>query len=62
MRQKWTRYALFTLVGIAGEDDMDAADLARRPERAAGNGMGSGLNGGNHRIRHGLTVETVIEP
>ena len=38
------RYALFTLVGIAGEDDMDAPDLAapsshaRRPEHAAGNG------------------------
>jgi hypothetical protein len=39
------------LVGIAGENDMDAPDLAapsshaRRPEHAAGNSMGSGLNG-----------------
>jgi ERF superfamily len=38
------RYALFTLVGIAGEDDMDAPDPAGRdprnrpPERASGNG------------------------
>ncbi len=26
------RYALFTLVGIAGEDDLDAPDLNRKPE------------------------------
>ena len=26
------RYALFTLVGIAGEDDLDAPDLDRQPE------------------------------
>src|SRR5262245_40428029 len=26
------RYALFTLVGIAGEDDLDAPDLARAPK------------------------------
>jgi len=26
------RYALFTLVGIAGEDDLDAPDLDRKPE------------------------------
>ena len=25
------RYALFTLVGIAGEDDLDAPDLAGQP-------------------------------
>src|SRR5580698_8796863 len=28
------RYALFTLVGIAGEDDLDAPDLAGQPEVA----------------------------
>src|SRR5262249_15419070 len=28
------RYALFTLVGIAGEDDLDAPDLCAAPERA----------------------------
>ena len=42
------RYALFTLVGIAGEDDLDAPDLATpqqspEPERPKGNGS---LNGG----------------
>lgn len=41
------RYALFTLVGIAGEDDLDAPDGAR-PGIAAGNGgasEGTGLAG-----------------
>jgi ERF superfamily len=48
------RYALFTLVGIAGEDDLDTPNLAatdpqiRPPERAFGNGT-SGPNGNNHR-------------
>src|SRR5580692_7890969 len=43
------RYALFTLVGIAGEDDLDAPDLlppeqkASGPEKPKGNGS---LNGG----------------
>ena len=48
------RYALFTLVGIAGEDDLDAPDLATPTPKAAepepntsrGNGNGS-LNGGS---------------
>jgi hypothetical protein len=43
------RYALFTLVGIAGEDDLDAPDLCYAgassavmpPTRSAGNGRGS---------------------
>src|SRR3569832_1468521 len=49
------RYALFTLVGIAGEDDLDAPDLTAEPsasnttnsfERKSLNGHGSnGLNG-----------------
>jgi hypothetical protein len=43
------RYALFTLVGIAGEDDLDAPDLGGQPTEASGNvGNGSGngkLNG-----------------
>jgi hypothetical protein len=45
------RYALFTLVGIAGEDDLDAPDLqsptdqAVEPPRSAGQGDGR-LNGG----------------
>src|SRR5258708_33884731 len=29
------RYALFTLVGIAGEDDLDAPDLAGQPGEGA---------------------------
>jgi hypothetical protein len=36
------RYALFTLVGIAGEDDLDAPDLAGQPAEGAhkaGNGL-----------------------
>ena len=47
------RYALFTLVGIAGEDDVDAPDLAApageagQPQRGVGNGTG-GLNGSNN--------------
>jgi ERF superfamily protein len=47
------RYALFTLVGIAGEDDMDAPDLAmptpqkQLPEPASGNGTNR-LNGNGH--------------
>jgi hypothetical protein len=48
------RYALFTLVGIAGEDDLDAPDLTTPTNRASGpekpNGNSNGqLNGGqNH--------------
>ena len=44
------RYALFTLVGIAGEDDLDAPDLAGQPAEGApktGNGFDPGkVNGG----------------
>ena len=45
------RYALFTLVGIAGEDDLDAPDLTTPTNRTAGpekpSGTGNGrLNGG----------------
>ncbi|MFZ2066993.1 MAG: ERF family protein [Xanthobacteraceae bacterium] len=46
------RYALFTLVGIAGEDDLDAPDLpASTSEMAApGGGTGNGTtNGTGHR-------------
>jgi hypothetical protein len=37
------RYALFTLVGIAGEDDLDAPDLAGRPAEGAAK-MGNGFD------------------
>src|SRR5271155_5432607 len=48
------RYALFTLVGIAGEDDLDAPDLTTPTNRTAGpekpSGHGNGqLNGTQHR-------------
>ena len=49
------RYALFTLVGIAGEDDLDAPDLTTPPskepaqETPQANGN-SDLNGGHHRF------------
>src|SRR5712671_733295 len=39
------RYALFTLVGIAGEDDLDAPDLHRADERPPGPTHGSGNSG-----------------
>jgi hypothetical protein len=33
-------YALFTLVGIAGEDDLDAPDLGATPKAAADHSLG----------------------
>jgi hypothetical protein len=47
------RYALFALVGIAGEDDLDAPDLQTSvsesgPERAKPNGAGPS-NGGREQ-------------
>src|ERR1700751_953154 len=47
------RYALFTLVGIAGEDDVDAPDLvAPAPANSVANApkldRGTGANSGNH--------------
>ena len=39
------RYALFTLVGIAGEDDLDAPDLDAGPKAAAESGSRSAFNG-----------------
>src|SRR6202166_798676 len=66
------RYALFTLVGIAGEDDVDAPDLVTPrqpisgPERPRGNGS---LNGGQlHAPRppagrwHAKAGSTAAEP
>jgi hypothetical protein len=39
------RYALFTLVGIAGEEDLDAPDLAGQPAERSGS-VGDGANAG----------------
>jgi hypothetical protein len=55
------RYALFTLVGIAGEDDLDAPDLATPTQQtsvpqAPKAGNSSGLNGGQHRPAHRAAV------
>ena len=51
------RYALFTLVGIAGEDDLDAPDLITPTNTVAGkepghSGAGNGRLNGSH---HGIT-------
>ena len=46
------RYALFALVGIAGEDDMDAPDLQTavgEPERPNANATTGPLNGGREK-------------
>src|SRR5271169_4945929 len=48
------RYALFTLVGIAGEDDLDAPDLAGQPAEGApkaGNGFDRGKVNGSGAAR-----------
>jgi hypothetical protein len=70
------RYALFTLVGIAGEDDLDAPDLiaptapATKDERAVGNKKGH-MDGGpeqsTHQVPGGSKAvsrpsETILEP
>jgi ERF superfamily protein len=39
------RYALFTLVGIAGEDDLDAPDLGGRPTETSGEMRNGSVNG-----------------
>jgi hypothetical protein len=47
------RYSLFTLVGIAGEDDLDAPDLtgpAAETSKLKINSK-SGGNGGQHSVR-----------
>jgi hypothetical protein len=70
------RYALFTLVGIAGEDDLDAPDLCNDPrsptpsadERSLRPGHGQPLvpprNPGNGQRRHRMHSErpTTLEP
>ena len=61
------RYALFTLVGIAGEDDLDAPDLvtptnpASQPEKPQPNGKGQ-LNGSQPRPAQRPTVHRNARP
>jgi hypothetical protein len=67
------RYALFTLVGIAGEDDLDAPDLSAPtvpdggPERPVTSNKIAGLNGGRGTAaasirRNGKAPTTDIKP
>jgi ERF superfamily protein len=61
------RYALFTLVGIAGEDDVDAPDLTAPPAQAAGiekppPSKKVQLNGGRSNFPHGRGVKPVPRP
>jgi hypothetical protein len=51
------RYALFTLVGIAGEDDLDAPDLNARPQRGP-NGPPRESGNGKNRFRPSLDPDT----
>jgi hypothetical protein len=59
------RYSLFTLVGIAGEDDLDAPDLTTPTNRTAGTetpkGLGNGqLNSAQHQSSpHGRRIANV---
>jgi hypothetical protein len=62
------RYALFTLVGIAGEDDLDAPDLcypgsssaATPPARSAGNGRGSAFGKATPPVLLGATLSASL--
>jgi ERF superfamily len=66
------RYALFTLVGIAGEDDLDAPDLCDGPLSAAASALGASVKlthgqpggpprtPGNERARSGMNRERPI--
>jgi hypothetical protein len=64
------RYALFTLVGIAGEDDLDASDLCYpapsspatpvTPARTAGNGRGSALGKATPPVLLGATLSASL--
>jgi hypothetical protein len=62
------RYALFTLVGIAGEDDLDAPDLcypgssptATPPARSAGNGRDRALGKATPPVLLGATLSASL--
>ncbi len=58
------RYALFTLVGIAGEDDVDAPDLTAPPAQTAGieKPPPTKLNGGGSHFPHGRAGKSVPRP
>jgi hypothetical protein len=58
------RYALFTLVGIAGEDDLDAPDLCEWPSTPSSSTLSDplaavpGRGPGNGRSRSGIKGES----
>jgi ERF superfamily len=53
------RYALFTLVGIAGEDDLDAPDLSATPKAGADQSPGPhGRSSNRHAVAAGLPAPT----
>jgi hypothetical protein len=62
------RYALFTLVGIAGEDDLDAPDLCHPgssstttpPARSAGNGRSSAFGKATPPVLLGATLSASL--
>jgi len=63
------RYALFTLVGIAGEDDLDAPDLCEGPPFPSASSLGGSIKSthhqpertpGNGHARSGLNREHLI--
>src|SRR3954463_3228757 len=45
------RYALFALVGITGEDDLDAPDLLIAPSPLAANDENKARQNGHHRFK-----------
>jgi ERF superfamily len=54
------RYALFTLVGIAGEDDVDAPDL-NTPTAATASGPNEPMPARNRRLNGGLTQSSPLQ-
>ena len=56
------RYALFTLVGIAGEDDLDAPDLTTPTNRTAGPEKPSGTGNGRLNGGHGIAARRTGDP
>ena len=60
------RYALFTLVGIAGEDDLDAPDLEAAPKaevNSSSGSVGQDLNGSIHAaVVSGAHRRAVVPP
>jgi ERF superfamily protein len=56
------RYALFTLVGIAGEDDLDAPDLTTPTNKTSGPEKPSGTGNGRLNGGHGIAARRAGDP